>query len=201
MVRSWGPQTQIPVALRRQELRPGQGGAIVQQRTPLHVPGAITFLNWLNFQQDFHSGSSGGGVELPPAGTTHIQRLEMLPREDLTPAGRVTPWLLASAAAMSCVDQPSGALLSICSLGISLWELRFPELSGGTLTAFFPPGHQGGGGWLSARTWAVRTQKTQPVGGRLQDKVPRLCPQTECTRWRVVGEEVSREAMKRGWGW
>lgn len=156
-VPSWGPQGKISVALRRQELRPGQGGAMAQQRTPLHVPGDITFLNWLN-SAGFPPGSSvwnGAPCLLaPPSSSSEAGNAAK--REPHSGSSYTLAWPHSSCPAWTNPSQ--GSALHLLP-GISLWELRFPELSGWKRTAFFLL-RLGGGGWLSARTWVVRTQKT-----------------------------------------
>ena len=141
-VLSWGPQRKIPVALRRQELCPEQGGAIDRQRTPLHVPGAITFLNWLN-SAGFPPGNSvwsGAPCLLAPPSSSS-EAGDAAKSKPPSGSSYTLAWSRSSCPAWTNPSQ--GSALHLLP-GISLWELRFPELSGWNLAASFLL-HLGGG--------------------------------------------------------
>ena len=111
------------------------GRAIARQRTPLHVPGAITFLNWLN-SAGFPPGSSVWSrapcLLAPPSSSSEAG--DAAKREPPSGSSYTLAWSRSSCPVWT--NPSRGSALHLL-LGISLWELRFPELSAWNLAAFF----------------------------------------------------------------
>lgn len=105
------------------------GGVIVQQRTPCtswshHLPELAELSRISTWQLCVERSSLPAGTQLIFKGWRCCQERTSL-QVELHPG-------LGRGEQLSCVDQPSRGSAFHLLLGISLWELRFPELSGGT---------------------------------------------------------------------